>query len=986
MKRYKNNWIRKTAAWILSLLLALAPLAQAQMRPPAPGRPAPPTRPRPNPAAPDPSSAGGESTMTTSVSPSGQRLISLNFRDAPLDQVLGFYGELTGRTMIKAPGLNATITLRGQTRLSQEDALDAITSILAMNNVTLVPMGDKFFKVVQTATARQEGMPIQAQLPDAPFAETDQLISQLVTLQHIQIADAQPIIQTLLHGYGKIQPLERINSMLITATSGNLQRLIEVLDFIDKPVELKVETRIYELRYAEAGKIAAKLNELIQTSKDQTKDQGPQVAPPAQEPSTIRGVIRARRPGLPEAQPESPTMTAAELAERGIIQGDVKIVSDERTNIMIVISEPPNFIFFDKIVAVLDRPVEPEIIVRVVALEYADSEEISGILNSFIGAASAESKVGGATADADGEQTGGSKALQRYIENQAAQRTVAAPEGEKTAIGQLSPNTKILSDKRTNSLLLMGRKSDIAALEEVIDQLDIMLAQVLIEAIILEVNLSDNMAYGMEWLQRAVNVYDTDNAGPGGGVQVRQPVMSFAGGQQFGQNTGFQDASGLVGRDIPLSAGALTYYSTFFDLNLDVIIRMLASSSNARILQTPVILTTDNTEAKIVVGEERPIVTSTTTSSSTDNQTSHYEYKNIGVNLTVTPRINPARFVVMEISQTVDNVGDFVRIDGNDVPVITKREMSAQISIESRSTIILGGLVQTGDRFGRSKVPILGDIPILGALFRSDSKDKSRTELMVMLTPYVMTTPEEAREETLRLKNASRAGDTPWPKGWSDSPIATPTIEETKERKRAERAEQKKQARDARRAKRARQLEKSANEKEEARRKALFGEAVIGDVPATAVETMDTMTENLYGTQEQAVYRTDAMVEEMNEQDEGVSEVEAMENENPLPEGVIQTPPTEAPHSDIMGTPDESESLSDLMNDINMEQSEAPGPVLDRPVVSPMAPAQPAQPQMLRRTDPVLPGNGHRPEPAPSGQADTSLEELISELETPVPR
>ena len=113
-------------------------------------------------------------------------------------------------------------------------------------------------------------------------------------------------------------------------------------------------------------------------------------------------------------------------------------------------------------------------------------------------------------------------------------------------------------------------------------------------------------------------------------MDVSSPVYSFAGGTRVDGSGSFQDASTLTGRSIPLG-GALTYYATFFNLNLDMIIKMAASDRNARILQAPVIMTTDNTEAKIIVGEERPIVTSTTTSSDTDNQTSHYEYKDVGV-------------------------------------------------------------------------------------------------------------------------------------------------------------------------------------------------------------------------------------------------------------------------------------------------------------------------------------------------------------------
>ena len=195
----------------------------------------------------------------------------------------------------------------------------------------------------------------------------------------------------------------------------------------------------------------------------------------------------------------------------------MKIIADDRTNILIVISRPSNFYFFDKIVAVLDRPVEPDVVVRVVALEYAKAEEIAGILNEFVGAAKAETKTGvpqaGATgATEPGKEGATAQPLQDYIARQAAasDRLRQAVTEEKAKIGQLSPNTKILADKRTNSLLLMGTKGDLAALEDVIDRLDTMLAQVLIEAVILEIGLNKNIEYGIDWLQRSMTV-NSDN-------------------------------------------------------------------------------------------------------------------------------------------------------------------------------------------------------------------------------------------------------------------------------------------------------------------------------------------------------------------------------------------------------------------------------------------------------------------------------------------
>ena len=779
--------------------------APAQLIPPRPQPPGMPSRaPTPMPSLPssdedanlpDPLPVAAGSTEGSGhpllSKEAAERLVSLNFRDAPLDQVVTWYSEQVGRTLLKSPGINATITLRGTTKLTTREALEAIESVLAMNNVALVPMGDRFLKVVQPTAVRQEGMPIQVGLPEEPFPETDQLISQIITLRYIEMAEAQTVIQGFLHGYGKIQPLERANSILITETAINLQRILDILEIIDQPTEARVETRIYELKYAEAAKIAGRLNELIQDS--QAKDERPQVSMPASPqpivPAAPPGVIRAPRT-VAAAEPQ--TEMEAALAERGIVQGKVKIVADERTNILIVISRPPNFAFFDKIVAILDRPVDPDVIVRVLALEYAKAEEIASILNEFVGAAKTETKAAGTPAAGGQPAEGGAPAASTALDAFVAQRAAAADRmrqvaaEEKTRIGQLSPNTKILADKRTNSLLLMGTKGDIAALEDVIDRLDTMLAQVLIEAVILEIGLTRGVEYGIDWLQRSMTAYNAQQAGPGG-LTVRQPVFSFGGGQRLTEST-YQDGSAIGRNDPLLGVGALTYYTTIYDLNIDAVLRMAASSSDANILSTPVILTTDNTEAKIVVGEERPVVTSTSTSTA-GQQTSSYQYRNIGINLTVTPRINPQRFVVMEVSQTADNVGGFELIDGNRVPVITKREMQASIAVPSRSTIVLGGLVSTDRRNTRSKVPILGDIPILGTLFRSDTRNDNRTELLVLMTPYVLMTPEEARQETVRLHQSTRAGHGRWMRGWSDSRLAQPTSAQIREERRLEREE-----------------------------------------------------------------------------------------------------------------------------------------------------------------------------------------------------
>ncbi len=722
--------------------------------------------------------AAGSTLMSTN------QLISLAFQDAPVDQILDFYAQMTGRTLIRAPDIAkaAPITLRGQTRLTAEEARHAIETVLAINNVALVPMGEKFLKVVLSPAAAQEAVPIGRDPKRADLKPTDQLITQIIEVKHITLEEAQPIVQVLLHAaYGRVYPLQRANSLMVTDTQTSIARVLEVLEFVDRPIEANTDMRVYEIRYAQAAQIAARINELIQesqTARSRTPQQPGQPVPV----QTPQGVI-LRPPSSGAA-----ALSSLSLADRGLITGPLKVLFDERTNLVLVIGDPANFTFLDKVVALLDREVEPAIQFSVYPLEFANAEDTAGLLNEMVGTGVRRTSTGGTAGGTTTRRTSTSssmseadrrqQALRDFITARRAEETAAGQPASATGtnpedggIGRISPETRILADQRSNAIIFMGYKNDLETLRQVTKQLDVMLAQVIIEAVILEVKLNNSTSYGLDWLQRSLTFYENSEAGPNGGINTGRPVMSFGGGLIGGSAATFQDAAALA-RNVPLTGGSLTYYATLQNLNLDAIVRMAASSGDARILSTPVILTTDNTEAKIIAGEERPIVTATSTTDG-GTQTSQYQYRNIGIELTVTPRINPQRFVVMEVTQTADNVGDTITIDGNEVPIITKRELSASIAVANRSTVILGGLVSQADRKSRVGIPFLSDIPILGRLFRTDNNDRDRSELLVLLTPYVITTPEEARAETERLHAASGAAGVRWYKsGWSDGDLS----------------------------------------------------------------------------------------------------------------------------------------------------------------------------------------------------------------------
>jgi general secretion pathway protein D len=748
----------------------------AQFRAARAGQPPAPAADGEAPAFSAQSSEGGESSLETSTTTEGETLYQLKLSNASLDVLLDeYYAPLTGRTMIKAPGVAGTFNFKAREKLTKAEMIQAMDSLLSMNNLALVPLGERFFRVVQIDKAPTEGLAIQRDgLPAGP--DSDALVSQLIPLKYLEMEDANTIVQSMLHGFGKVQRFDRISSLLVTETATNLRRIHEILELVDQPTELKVETRVYEIKHAKASEIAARLNELVSDSQGEKKEEVAQVAQPATTVRRPAGMIRARPAAAPEPAPSADTAAALEaaMAEKGILSGKVKVLADERTNIIIVISRPSNFTFFDKIVAVLDRPVDPEVVVQVVALEFADAEEMAGLLNDFIGAAKAESET---AAPAAGAEAGGTDGRARALEDFVRARAAAADRvrqaaGEEAAskIGQLSANTKILADKRTNTLLLMGTKGDIAALQDVVKKVDIMLAQVLIEAVILEVNLNNNVAYGVNWLQKSMTAYSQRSAGANGGVSLREPVASWGGA--FGnQNFGAAAGDTITRASASALNSGLSYFFTFADLNIDMVLDMVASSGEGRVLATPVILTTDNTEAEIMSGQQIPIRTGDTTSGGTIQ--SDYEYKDVGIQLKVKPRINPSRYVTLEITQSADTLGDPVDVGNNGkMYAINKREMTASISVPSRATIVLGGLVQTDYQNLNTRVPILGSIPVLGSLFRSEDTTRKRTELLVLITPYVLMTPGEAREETERLHRASNVAAEDWYRGWSDSSLA----------------------------------------------------------------------------------------------------------------------------------------------------------------------------------------------------------------------
>ena len=701
------------------------------------------------------------------INSTSQNELQLNFKTTPLEIVLQDYSEKTGKTLLRAPGLPSPMfTLRSQGKLSITEYLTAIETVLSMHGVGLVSTGEKFIRVVPIADVITEPGEIKEKMIDGLLSEdSGELISQMIVLKHIDIAEATKAIQPLLHKYGKITPFERTNSILVTDSAGNINRALQILRMIDQPIDAREEPRIIQIHYAKASEIKQKLAEIIaESQKDKAKSTVAATRSSGAPGFVSRGpagVIRSRAAKTPTSATRIASLI--EEAERGIIRGNVKIVADERTNKLIIITRPENMSFFEKIVAVLDIETSPDVEVKVVRLEFAQAKEIAGMLNDLIGANDKEDIPTAPPGGADSPDR--SQALDAYVKSLKKADAVA---NRKSGVGELSKdNIKILSDERTNALILMASKGDLVALLEIIKDMDMMLSQVLIEAVIIDVKLGGTLDTGVTWIQNSLTAYSRDSSGN------RSPIASFSGRAGGSFTTERGDALATTG----LANSGLGYFLTLYDLNISAVIKAVSSDTRTKVVSTPVLLTTDNTEAKLSATEKIYVFEGTTYYNNnvggTGSNSARYRQQDIGLELVVTPHINENKIVMMEIQQKISEPGDQSGSTDNlaGQTISRDRTIEASIAVKSGQTIVLGGQVREGNSRTRTKVPILGDIPLLGRLFNSDSRSKARTETIVFITPYVLDTPDEVSSETKRRRDSLNIKGM-WKKGWSGSDLA----------------------------------------------------------------------------------------------------------------------------------------------------------------------------------------------------------------------
>ncbi len=587
----------------------------------------------------------------------------IKFSEADLSQVLEIYQELTGRTVLRPASLPAAkITIKSQTQLTRTEAIQALDSILSMNQITMIPQGEKFIKAVPEAQSSKEANRT-TDLPWELLPESGTIVTYVVQLTNAIPAEAAQVLAQFSKTANSILPIPSTGMLVIRDYAENVKRMMEIIQKIDVVPQQDFVDVVIPIKYALAGDIAQVLSTLTAGGGGGATTVG--------RATTRSGLSTGGGGGFGGG--------AGGLGGAGGFGGG-------------------------------GIPGQPG---------YNPNQA-----GSTLGA-------GGAAGGAGGRSSFANRLNQ--IVNRAAS---GAAGGDIFVLGQ----TKIIADERTNSLLIFASKSDLHTISNIIDKLDVVLAQVLIEAVIMEVTLTSDLDYGISYIQKKAT--DVGNVMSGAGaVRTTAPFLNFT-----------DVLGGGSGSNSPLSSG-FTYAASF--MNLDATITALAGDGRGKILQRPRIQTSHAVEANLFVGQSRPYPTGSGNSFGGGSY-SQIQQLQIGVTLSVLPLINHDGLVVMDIRQKVESYdGDVVIQNVGAVPITSQKEANAKVAVRDRETVMLGGFISNQKNNSHGGVPFLKDIPVLGNLFRSVKNSEDRRELIVLIRPTVLPTPGDAsvfaREERARL-------------------------------------------------------------------------------------------------------------------------------------------------------------------------------------------------------------------------------------------
>jgi general secretion pathway protein D len=650
--------------------------------------------------------------------------VTIDFQDTPILELVKYFADITGRNFILTDDLKGAVTIISHHPVTVAEAYEAFLSALEVKGYTTVTVG-KITKVIQMSKAAQA--PLRVYEGDAiPY--TDNAVTQVFQLQNVSVSDVSTVIQQLAGPNAKFTTYLPTNTLIITDAAVNIRRMWKIVKQLD--VASPTSTiQVVPIIYANASDLQQIIEQLYGVDNAASTSSSRSSKTDDTRPS------RRRRRSKDKDENTQASGTSAGSEGRYIS----KIITDERTNSLII---QANDEAIDDILALihrLDVDVDPasRAQIHVVYLEHAKAEDVSQVLSNLTQDNSSSSSSRNRSTPRGPDRNSG--------RSNTRGRDERSPNSPASATAIFDDGVKVTSDENTNSLVIVASPESFAVIKSVIDKLDIRRKQVFVECVILELGSEDTFDLGIGY---HLGSYD-DASG----------TLGYASSQTNGNSLllSTQDllsglALGVLGEAISVETEAGTISIPAFGIALNA----LQANSQIDILSTPNILTLDNEEAQIVVGRSIPFPVSSGLDAN-GQQLISYQREDVAITLKVTPQINESDFVTLEIFQEVSEVEeDSQGLDPSQSGFITsKRTAETTVMVANNQTIVIGGLMGHTNTTVETKVPILGDLPLIGVLFRGRREISRKTNLLIFLTPHVINEPADL-EEIYRIKMLQR--------------------------------------------------------------------------------------------------------------------------------------------------------------------------------------------------------------------------------------
>ena len=644
---------------------------------------------------------------------------SPNFKGTDINEFIDIVGKILGKTIITDPSVRGKVNVRSYDLLTKDQYYQFFLNVLEVYSFAVVDMGNNRIKVVKAKDAKSSAIPVVGE--DNP-GQGDEMVTRVVEVKNVSVRELSPLLRQFSDqsGSGHVVHYDPSNVIMMTGGAATVNRLVEIINRVDRAGDQKVE--IIKLEFASAGEIVRIVENIYKSSGK--KDQ----------PSFL----------IP------------------------KIVSDDRTNSVIVSGEPQARSRVTDLIKRLDAELETTGNTRVYYLKYAQADEVVKVLTGVSDSIAADKK---------GSTTG------------------------KTSSRASKRDYSIQAHQDSNSLVINAEPDMMRSLEQIIRQLDVRRQQVLVEAIIVEVFESNGINLGIQWGSEDIGFTQFNN----GAVT---PLSNIAGAAYAARDTttetiinGF-DENGNATQNVQSTnkegdysalaavlSGINGFATGFVKDGWGAVIQAVRNDTNSNILATPSITTLDNEEASILIGSEVPIITGSAAGSNNSNPFQTVERKEVGIKLSVTPQINEGTAVQLMIDQEVSSVSGATGVDLG----INKRSIKTSVLAEDGGVIVIGGLINDEVQESESKVPLLGDIPIIGHLFRSTGTTTRKRNLMVFIRPRILRDTDTLVGESKKKYNYIRAKqlqkqddgialmpfkDQPVLQEWSDNLALPPTFKE----------------------------------------------------------------------------------------------------------------------------------------------------------------------------------------------------------------